>query len=89
MYFADFQSFTQTQESSKSFVVEVDLVNGGTEVGSPVPRECYTQLMADIAVCDELKTAFALWMRDGIKGGMLSFIPYDNIKVIRVRFVQT
>ncbi len=86
MYFADFQSFIQTQENSKSFIVEVELVGGGTEVGSPVPAECYAQLMADIAVCDELKTAFALWSRDGTKGGALIFIPYDKIKSIHVRF---
>lgn len=88
MYFTDFQSFTQTQESSKSFIVEVDLVGGGTEVGSPVPRDCYAQLMADISVCDELKTTFALWARDGSKSGILNFIPYDKIKLIRVRFVS-
>ena len=88
MYFADFQSFMQTQESSKSFIVEVDLVDGGTEIGSPVPKDCYAQLMADIAVCDELKTAFALWRRDGTKSGTLNFIPYDKIKLVRVRFVS-
>lgn len=88
MYFADFQSFIQTQESSKSLVVEVDLVGGGTEVGSPVPNECYAQLMTDIATCDEIKNAFALWARGGSGGGLLTFIPYDKIKVIRVQFVQ-
>lgn len=87
MYFADFQSFAQAQESAKSVVVVVDLTNGNVVTGSPVPVECYNQLMADIATADELKTAFAVWVRD-TGDGSLVFIPYDKIAAIRVRFVK-
>lgn len=87
MYFADFQSFAQAQESAKSVVVVVDLTEGGVVTGSPVPVECYNQLMADIATCDELKTVFAVWVRDEVNG-YLTFIPYDKIAAIRVKFIK-
>lgn len=87
MYFADFQSFAQAQESAKSVVVVIDLTSGNVVTGSPVPVECYNQLMVDIATCDELKTAFALWVRDEVNG-YLMFIPYDKIAAIRVKFIK-
>lgn len=87
MYFTDFDSFTIAKNSAKSFIVTVALVDGSVMEGSGIPAVCYNQLMADIATCDELKTAFALWSR-GMGEGDLTFIPYDKIKAIQVRFVR-
>lgn len=87
MYFADFQSFAQAQESAKSVVVVIDLTSGNVVTGSPVPVECYGQLMADIAACDELKTVFTVWVRDAGEG-YLAFVPYDKIAAIRVKFIK-
>lgn len=87
MYFADFDSFEMAKESAKAFSVVVELVDGDVKEGSSIPAPCYNQIMADIATCDELKTAFALWSR-GMGDGDLTFIPYDKIKSIRVRFIR-
>lgn len=87
MYFADFQSFAQAQEQAKSVVVLVDKTDGDVVTGSPVPVECYSQLMSDIALCDELKTVFAVWVRDEYCGYLI-FVPYDKIAAIRVKFIK-
>lgn len=87
MYFTEFDSFKLAKDSAKSFSVSVTLVDGSVIEGSGIPAVCYDQLMADIATCDELKTVFALWSR-GMGNGDLTFIPYDKIKAIQVRFVR-
>lgn len=86
MYFTEFESFTQAQESAKSFAIEVMLVDGSRVMSSVFPPNVYGQALADIAAVEELKTMLAVWNRDQGTSGAITFIPYERIQTINILF---
>lgn len=84
MYFNDFESFKQAQDSAKSFMLQVDYVDGTSVSSSAFPSESLPQVMADLQSVEELKTMLILWNRSN--NSTMSFIPYEQIKTIRVVF---
>lgn len=86
MYFNEFESYTRAQEGAKTFVIEVERVNGTKLVSSAFPAEVYSQAVADIAAVEELKTMFVLWDRSCDRNGAIKFIPYEQIQTISILF---
>lgn len=86
MYFNDFESFKRAQEGAKTFVIEVERVDGTTLSSSAFPTDVYSQAVADIAAVEELKTMFVLWDRSCNRNGAIKFIPYEQIRTISILF---
>jgi hypothetical protein len=88
MYFNEFESFKQAQEGAKSFIIEVERVDGTMVSSSAFPADVYEQALADIANVEEMKTMMTVWNRSGVKGsgGTMSFVPYDQIRSINILF---
>lgn len=87
MYFNEFESYQQTMEKSKSFIVRVVTTDGSSVQSSAIPMMLMPQVLMDMSAVEETRTMFTIWSRGG--DSKLTAIPYEQIKHIEILFAPS